>query len=79
MRPSPWPSIIEGLVQSGLTQPQIAHAADCGQSTISDLLRGKTCDPRTSVGLVLLKMAEDRIPGFVAPSVDYELPETCSA
>lgn len=53
----PWPEIIRKLVLSGLTQPQIAEACKCGQSTISDMLNGKTTDPRTSLGLRLLAMA----------------------
>ena len=36
----PWPEIIRNLVDGGMTQPQIAEACDCGQSTISDMLRG---------------------------------------
>ncbi|MBN8493225.1 MAG: helix-turn-helix domain-containing protein [Burkholderiales bacterium] len=60
MQQIPWPELIAGLIRSGLTQPQLAEAAGCGQSTISELLRGKTTDPRTSTGLVLLRLAKDR-------------------
>lgn len=53
-----WPQIINALVDdAGLTQPEIAKLCDCGQSTISDLLRGNTKDPRTSTGLLLLGLA----------------------
>lgn len=54
----PWPEIIRALVaDAGLTQPDIARLCECGQSTISDLLRGNTTDPRTSTGLLLLGLA----------------------
>lgn len=57
MQAIPWPSIIKGITESGLTQPDIAKLCDCGQATISDLAQGKTKDPRTSTGLVLLDLA----------------------
>ena len=54
-----WPTIIRALVDdAGLTQPEIARLCECGQSTISDLLRGNTTDPRTSTGLLLLGLAK---------------------
>lgn len=61
-----WPTIIRGLTDAGLTQPDIARLCGCGQSTISDLLRGTTNDPRTSTGLRLLGLARDR--GIFDPS-----------
>lgn len=60
MQTIPWPALLAGLIQSGLTQPQLAAAAHCGQSTISDLLNGKTADPRTSTGLALIRLANER-------------------
>lgn len=60
MLPISWPSIIRALIDSGLTQPEIARLCACGQSTISDLLRGETIDPRTSTGLLLLGLARSR-------------------
>lgn len=59
-QPIPWPKIIRGLTDLGLTQPEIAQLCGCGQSTISDLVRGATTDPRTSTGLMLLGLARDR-------------------
>lgn len=53
-----WPRAIGGLIATGMTQPQIAQACECGQSTISDMLNGKTTDPRTSLGLRLLSLCE---------------------
>ena len=60
MIPIDWPPIIRALVASGLTQPKIAEACSCGQSTISDMLLGKTSDPRTSTGLLVLGLAQAR-------------------
>lgn len=45
-----WKSAIEELQSFNLSQPQIAAACKCGQSTISDLAKGKTTDPRWSTG-----------------------------
>lgn len=52
-----WPLIIGGLKAAGVTQPQIAEHCDCAQSTVSDLLTGKTKDPRGIVTLKLLQLA----------------------
>lgn len=58
MEQLPWPEIISWLTEKArLTQPEIARLCGCGQSTISDLLRGATADPRTSTGLLLLGLA----------------------
>ena len=56
-----WPDLVRQLIDSGLTQPQLAAAVGCGQSTISDLLKGKTTDPRASTGLALLRMRDARL------------------
>ena len=53
-----WPHLIQSLVAAGLTQKQIASEVGCGQSTISDLLRGDAKDPRMSTGTALLSLAE---------------------
>lgn len=58
MRRMNWPQLIQELVASGLTQKQIASEVGCGQSTISDLLRGDAKDPRMSTGTALLSLAE---------------------
>lgn len=58
--PIPWSTIIRSLTGAGLTQPEIAQFCGCGQSTISDLARGATTDPRTSTGLALLGLARAR-------------------
>lgn len=67
-----WTEIIGALVSdAGLTQPEIAKLCGCGQSTISDLLRGHTTDPRTSTGLMLLTLAKQR--GIDVPSVSSDI------
>jgi len=55
-----WPHILRSLVKSGMTQPQIAAVCQCGQSTLSELLHGKTRDPRYSLAASLIKLAADR-------------------
>lgn len=70
-----WPQIIRALVETaGLTQPEIARLCGCGQSTISDLLRGNTTDPRTSTGLMLLSLADKH--GIDLPPLEPATPET---
>lgn len=72
VEPIDWPKIIRALVASGLTQPQIAAACNCGQSTVSDMLNGKSSDPRTSLGLRLLHLARERgvdVPGVATGAV----------
>lgn len=73
MTPINWPGLIRALLDSGVTQPQLAEAAGCGQSTISDLLRGKTTDPRTSTGLALIRMGNSRC------GLDIRLEGACGA
>lgn len=60
MEPIDWPHIIRALVASGLTQPRIAEHCKCGQSTVSDMLKGNTKDPRTTTGLLMLSLARQR-------------------
>lgn len=45
-----WKSAISELQAFGMTQPQIAAACGCQQTTISALATGKTQDPRDSLG-----------------------------
>jgi hypothetical protein len=70
-----WPQIIRALVEDGLTQPEIARLCECGQSTISDLLRGETTDPRTSTGLLLLGLAKMR--GVADPTWPHPAGRPC--
>ena len=67
MEPINWPEIIRALLACGLTQPKIAEACKCGQSTVSDMLKGKTQDPRTTTGLLMLAFA--RAHGVAVPEL----------
>lgn len=60
MKPIHWPELIGALIRSGMTQPQLAQEAGLSQSTISDLLTGRTKDTKTSSGLVLIRLANAR-------------------
>lgn len=51
-----WKQIIAEIQESGLSQPQIAERCKCAQATISDLSRGKTEDPRDSIGQALREL-----------------------
>jgi transcriptional regulator with XRE-family HTH domain len=48
-----WQKLIAELQDHGYTQPQIAAACGCGQSTVSELSLGKTKEPRHSLGEAL--------------------------
>lgn len=48
-----WKKLIAEVGATGLSQPQIAAMCGCGQATISDLVNGKTSDPRHSLGEAL--------------------------
>jgi|GEM_PF-3412711 len=60
MKAIDWSAVIASLVASGMTQPQIAEACKCGQSTVSDMLNRRTTDPRASLAFKLLGMLRDR-------------------
>jgi transcriptional regulator with XRE-family HTH domain len=55
-----WPSIIQYLLDSGLTQAQLAELADTGQSHISGLLRGERKQPGWALGDRLLELHRER-------------------
>ncbi|CAB4121338.1 MULTISPECIES: helix-turn-helix domain-containing protein [Polynucleobacter] len=57
-----WKKIIENLKEKGLTQQEIARRCNCGQATISDILRGKTAQPGFGIGQALLKMTAESEP-----------------
>ena len=69
-----WPQIIDALKAKGVTQPDLALACGCGQATISDIRRGNTKDPRTSLGLRLLALATHH--GIPHPAVPVALAHT---
>lgn len=48
--------VIEIQRERNLTQPQIAAAVSCAQTTISDLATGKTKEPRYALGVALLSL-----------------------
>ena len=53
-----WKCIIsQARARSGLTQPQLAQLLGCSQAHISDLVRGRQREPRYSLGLRLLELA----------------------
>lgn len=46
------------LAAHGYTQPQIAAACSCSQSTVSDLANGHTTEPRYALGAALQDLLE---------------------
>jgi predicted transcriptional regulator len=54
-----WTVVISELSGTfGMSQPEIATACGCGQSTVSGLATGVTKDPRHSTGQKLLALLE---------------------
>jgi hypothetical protein len=54
-----WTVVISELSGAfGMSQPEIAAACGCGQSTVSGLATGVTKDPRHSTGQKLLALLE---------------------
>jgi len=58
--PMNWPSLIQDLIGSGLTQAQIAARVDTGQSHISELYRGGRKQPGWSLGERLISLHRER-------------------
>lgn len=53
-----WKNIIkQALARRGLTQVELAKLAGCSQSGLGDLMSGRTQEPRYSLGLRLLELA----------------------
>lgn len=55
-----WKSLIAELQAFGLSQGVIAERCRCGQSTISELSKGVTKDPRHSIGEALRRLVEEK-------------------
>lgn len=45
-----WKELIGDLLATGLTQRQLAALCNCGQSTIADIHRGATGEPKHALG-----------------------------
>ncbi|VUZ24117.1 Uncharacterised protein [uncultured Comamonas sp.] len=66
-----WKDYISTLVSKGVTQSQLAKEAGCGQSTISDLASGNTKEPRSSLGMALMRIGKRhgiKFPKTILPS-----------
>lgn len=75
MDPIDWSATVKALLASGMTQPQVAAACMCGQSTISDILTRRTLDPRVSLAFKLLRLAHQRgVPVANVPTNDSGVP-----
>ena len=63
-----WKNIIkQAQTRNSLTQAELAQKADCSQSCIADLARGRTIEPRYSLGLRLIDLANTQ-PATLAPA-----------
>ena len=52
-------NIVERLISAGWTQHELASECDCGQSTLSDILSGKTKEPRFSLAKKLIDLSKE--------------------
>lgn len=53
-----WKDYLAQIAAKGVSQSQIAREVGCGQATISDLALGKTREPRTSLGMALMRIGD---------------------
>jgi transcriptional regulator with XRE-family HTH domain len=51
-----WKKLIAELIASGMTQVEIASRCGCKQTTVSELMRGVTTEPRYALGEKLRKL-----------------------
>lgn len=76
-----WSQLVLSIQAAGWSQPQIAAACNCAQSTISDIAAGRTKDPRFSIGKALIDLAggADRLAEEHGIQVAQALPPTAPA
>jgi predicted XRE-type DNA-binding protein len=55
-----WKKILSEIFATGLTQVECAALWGVGQTTVSDIARGKTLDPRCSLGMAMLATHAER-------------------
>lgn len=51
-----WKNLIGDLLDAGMTQQEIAERCGSKQSTISEIYRGDTLDPRYALGVKLKRL-----------------------
>ena len=56
-----WKQLILEITSSGMTQAEVAAEAGLAQSAISDLVTGKTTEPRYSTGKKLVAIRRNRL------------------
>jgi len=56
-----WKKLLSELNEMGMTQAVIAKECGCGQSTISELLRGITISPTFDLGNKLINLHVQKI------------------
>lgn len=55
-----WKKLIRDLQALGVTQVQMAERCNCAQTTISDIVNGRTGNPRWEIGAGLLALLKER-------------------
>lgn len=56
-----WSQLIRELSERGVTQKEIADYCGCGQSTVSELLRGEIKEPSWSIGSALTALHAEQV------------------
>ena len=56
-----WQKLISELSAAGVTQKDIAAQCACGQSTISEILRGAIKNPAYSIGKQLIDLHAEKL------------------
>jgi transcriptional regulator with XRE-family HTH domain len=55
-----WKNLIAELIAHGMTQVEVASRCGCKQTTISELSRGITSEPRYALGEKLKRLHADK-------------------
>lgn len=53
-----WKALIESLMARGITMSAIAESVGAPLSTISEIVQGRTKEPRAGLGLALLALCD---------------------
>lgn len=70
-----WKNMIRELMESGVTQLQMAARLQVSQGTISDLYTGRTATPNWTTGEALRKLHQETILGATPPEEPVKRPK----
>lgn len=57
---TPWSEYLQNILDTGMTQHQVAAHVGCCQAVVSAIFSGKTTDPHYSIGIGLVVLGRKR-------------------